>query len=172
MNNLNVNDDKPIDATRWDVPAGSSLTMEVMLFYAQRAAEAKAEIDQLGAETSQRQDKMRLINDIIAEINMLTDEKYNLDISKNVELQEKLRVAQELGVHLTADKLKFNSEERSRLIENLHLQADSWDKENKNQTQKMEIFIKELDRLMMLLKETQKCEERSKRGAITGIKGG
>jgi hypothetical protein len=173
MNNLTISDEAPtVSEVEVSLDAMDlAITPEVMAFYAKRAADAKEEIDKLAAETSQRQDKMRFLNDLIAEINSLTDEKQCLDISKHLELQEKLRIAQELGVKITGGKLKFDSIERSRLVENLHLQGDNWDKENKTQTQKMDIYIKELDRVMMLLKEVQKYENQSKRGALSGIKG-
>jgi hypothetical protein len=149
-----------------------ALTPQVMAFYATRAADTKTKIDQLGAEISQRQDKMRFINDLIADINTLTDSKKCLDLSKHPEIQEKLRVAKEMGININVDKVKFNSEERDGLIQNLHLKGKNWDDENKTQTQKMDIYIKELDRVMMLLKEFQKSESQSKRGALAGIKGG
>lgn len=175
MNNLNIKEELSMGADLRVYSKGledKAVTPEVMAFYALRAAEMKGEIDKLAAETSQRQDKMRLINDIIAEINSLTDEKHCLDISKHPGLQEKLRVAKELGVTLNVEKMKFDSVERDRLIQNLHLKGDNWDKENKHQTQKMEIYIKELDRVMLLLKDAQKNEDRSKRGATAGVKGG
>lgn len=147
-----------------------ALTPQVMAFYATRAADTKTKIDQLGAEISQRQDKMRFINDLIADINAATDSKKCLDLSK--EIQEKLRLAKEMGININVNKVKFNSEERDGLIQNLHLKGKNWDDENKTQTQKMDIYIKELDRVMMLLKEFQKSESQSKRGALAGIKGG
>jgi hypothetical protein len=153
-------------------PLDVAITPEVMAFYALRATNMKTKIDRLGAETSQRQDKMRLINDLIASINNLTDEKNGLDITKHPDLLSKLQVAKDLGVEINLDKLKLDSVGRDRLVENLHRKGDNWDKENKNQTQQMEIYVKELDRIMMLLKEVQKNENQAKRGATAGIKGG
>ena len=75
---------------------------------------------------------MRLINDIIAELNNLTDEKNGLDISQNAELLEKLQLARELGVKIKEGQLKFNAIERDRLIENLHLAGSNWDKKIKS----------------------------------------
>lgn len=150
-----------------------SIAHELMNFYIHRAGEVKSKADQLGAEIQQRQDKMRLINDIIAEINNLTDEKNSLtlDIAQNAELLEKLQVAKNLGVNIKEGQLKFDALARDRLIENLHLSGDNWDKENRNQTQKMEILVKELDRLIMLIKDIDKKEEQSKRPILAGIKG-
>ena len=175
MNNLDIKDELSMGADlkvyMKDIE-NKAVTPEVMAFYALRAGEMKEKIDELAAQTSQRQDRMRLINDIIADINSLTDDKQCLDITNHPKLQEKLRVAKELGVNINIEKVKFDNLSRDRLVQNLHLTADNWDKENKSQTQKMEIYIKELDRVMLLLKEAQKNENQAKRGATAGIKGG
>lgn len=150
----------------------TAITPEVHAFYIARATTMKEKIDHLGAETSQRQQRMSLLNGLIAEINNLTDKNNHVDISENFQVQEQLRVARELGVKIIENKVKFDAVERDRLIENLHLALDGWDKENRNQTQQMEIYIKELDRVMMFLKEVQKGEHQARRSAIAGIKGG
>ncbi len=174
MNNLSINEELSMGGDLKVYAKGledKAVTPEVMAFYALRAGEMKQQIDKLAAETSLRQDRMRLINEIIAEINTLTDKNQSLDITKHLELQEKLRMAQQLGVKINITEFKFDAGSRDRLVQNLHLAADNWDKENKSQTQKMEIYIKELDRVMLLLKEAQKNENQAKRGATSGIKG-
>jgi len=152
--------------------SGISLTDEMRKFYAFHAEQMKGKIDAHAAEVHQRQDKMRLINDIIAEINNLTNESNGLDISQNTDLLEKLQIAKDLGVKIKENQTSFNAVERDRLIENLHLAGDSWDKENRHQTQKMEIVVKELDRLMMILKDVDRKEEQAKRPMLAGIRGG
>ncbi len=125
----------------------------------------------MAAEVSQRQDKLHFLNDLITEINSLTGEDNGLDITDNEELQKKMAAARELGVKIP-DQMKFNPKQRDRLVENLHLSADHWDKDNKKQTQKMEILIKDLDRTLMLLKEVQKAEKQPKQAMTSGMKGG
>jgi hypothetical protein len=169
---LNVEGNTPPSTVWKPRHFGNSISAEMRKFYALQAVDTKHKIDHLGAEINQRQDKMRLINDIISEINSLTDEKNGLDISQNVKLLEKLLVAKELGVHMKDGQFKFNAIERDRLIENLHLSADSWDKENRHQTQKMEIHVKELDRLMMLLKDVDRKEDQALRPMVSGIRAG
>jgi hypothetical protein len=159
-------------ASLWNnTPSRSSVTQEMKTFYALQATHLESKAKILAAEIRQRQDKMRLINEIVAEINNLTDEKNSLDISENVELLEKLEIAKELGVKIKDGQTKFNALERDRLIENLHLTADNWDKENRHQTQKMEIVIKELDRLMMILKDVDRKEDQAKRPMVAGMRG-
>ena len=150
----------------------TAITPEVFKLYAQRANETKEKIDRLAAEIHQRQDKMRLINDLICDINNLTDDKHELNLSQNLDLQEKLRIAKELGANINAEKLTYSPVERDRLLQNLNLKAEEWDKTNRTETQKMEIHVKELDRIMMLIKEVQKGEDRPKRSATAGMKGG
>lgn len=151
----------------------SSITGNVMRFYASVATSMKDKIDNLGAEVSMRHDQMRLINEIIAEINDLTDEKNSFQISteKTPELIKKLQVAKELGVKVKDGQFKFNAIERDRLLENLHISLENWDKQNRFQTQKMEIHVKELDRLMLLLKDVERKEDQAKRSMLAGIKG-
>ncbi len=173
LNSVKLEELEKVDPLFWNLHQfDPALTPEMLRFYALQATYMKDKIDLLAAEINQRQDKMRLINDIIAEINNLTDEKNGLDISQNAELLEKLQLARELGVKIKDGQLKFNPIERDRLLENLHLSGDSWDKENRNQTQKMEIHVKEMDRIMMMLKDIDKKEDQAKRPMLAGIRGG
>lgn len=161
-------------ATRWETHGilSTSVSSEVIKLYALHATNTKKNIDELAAEVSKRQDQLRFLNELITEINSLTDENNGLDITDNPALQEKLAVAKELGIKIPEKQMKFNPTQRDRLVENLHLTADNWDKDNKKQTQKMEIFIKDLDRVLMLLKEVQKAEKQPKQAMISGMKGG
>jgi chromosome segregation ATPase len=170
MNNNDIAPAGTISKTAGFIEMGGAITPEALLYYAQRASEMKTEIDKLGAEVSQRQDKLRMINDLIADINNATDATQCLDLTQHPEILEKIRVAEQLGVKIIVAKLHYSSMERDRLIGNLHLCGDNWDKLNKNITQKMEIRIKELDRIMMLLKDIQKNEKQAVQGALSGIR--
>lgn len=157
-----------------EAPPGQKgpFAVQLMHFYIDKAASVKSNADQLGAEIQQRQDKMKLINEVIAHINHLTDDSNNsLNIAEQAELLEKLAIARELGIKIK-EGTKFSGSERDRLIENLHLAADNWDKENKSLTQKMEIHIKHLDRILMLIKDTDRKHDQVARSSIAGIKGG
>ncbi len=150
----------------------TAVTSHIKMFYLQQAAEGKHKIDLLAADIKQRQDKMHLINDIIMEINSLTDEKNGLDISQKPDLLKKIQEAQKLGVTLIKDgQVKFNGTDRNRLVENLHTKRDMLDKDNRYQTQQMEIHVKALDRLMVLLKDVDRKEEQAKRSMLSGLKG-
>lgn len=154
-----------------DNDMSTALTTEMIKLYAHKASEIKGKIDVIGAEVSQRHEKMRAVNDLIIAINNVTDDENGIDITDNEEVLEKMRIVKELGVKIPERQLQFNSLQRDRLIENLHLTADSWDKENKTQTQKMEICMREVDRYMMILKEISKDEKQIKQGMTKGISG-
>lgn len=150
----------------------TSVTDQVRKLYIFRAETMKNSIDTHAAEVQQRQDKMRLINEVICEINHLTDANNSVEMKESAKLLENIEILKELGVKLKENQTTFCAIERDRLIENLHLAADNWDKENRHQTQKMEIIIKELDRLLMILKDVDKKEDQAKRPIIAGMKGG
>jgi hypothetical protein len=116
---------------------------------------------------------MRFINEIICEINALTDDKSGLSIAGKDDLIKKLGLAtQELGVKIPEGKLEFTPLEFTRLMQNLNLSADGWDKENKTYMQKIEIQNKIIDRLMMILKGIEKAEHQAISTAGRAIRGG
>lgn len=153
-------------------PSSTAVTHEMRKFYASQAEKRKRDVDALAAEVHQRQDKMRLVNDIIAKINTLTKEDNSVDITQDPELVQLLQLARDNGVQIKEQQTSFNGLERDRLIENLHLAADSWDKENRSNTHRMEVIIKELDRLMMILKDIDRKENQAKHPMLAGIRGG
>ncbi len=148
-----------------------SVSAEMRRFYASIAVQRKEKADFLAAQVHQRQDRMQFINEIIGEINCLTDIDNHLDLSKNVDILDKLEIARQLGVKIKEGQTAFTGLERDRLIENLHLAADKWDKDNRQDSHKMEKYLKELDLLMMMLKDTDRKEEQAKKPSLAGIRG-
>lgn len=169
---------------------------EAVLLYIGHAAQAKDKARDLGATVEHQQEKMRLINEIISEINNCTDEKDNsLNLNDRPHLQELLETARQLGVKLPEDIQKtlekrketcelgkelskeeqfkdLNSLQRDRLLENLRMAGDNWDKDNRIKIQKLDIMLKELDRLLMLVKEAFKNSSNISRATNAGMKGG
>lgn len=74
-------------------------------------------------ELKNRQDQVSFLHKLIKKINTAT-EKEEFDCSKDPELQEMLQKAKEYGVDFKEGKLKFNKDERERLIENIRMSAD------------------------------------------------
>ncbi|WP_068466575.1 hypothetical protein [Candidatus Protochlamydia phocaeensis] len=175
-----IEDDLAIRLPTHDI-LSTPVLIEAVKFYAYHGKEIKNKIDQIAAEVTQRQEKMKFLHEIVQELNSSIDGSDKLDIGKNEQLKEKLRIAKEMGVNIPLDskssdtnvivKTSFSSTERDRLLENLHLTADTWDKENKQQTQKMQIYIQESDRYLMLANQVLKYEDKPKRSALSGIKG-
>lgn len=147
-------------------PAFTPRTLEV---YMARYALVKDQIDQLGAEVYQRQEKMRLIKNIISEINKSTDDKNNLDLTNNPDLQEKLRLAKELGVVIIEGE-KFDPIKRDRLLDNLQRAIEGWAMDNQDQTQKMELLTRELDRYIQMGLDIQRNEKKTAAQTLANIK--
>lgn len=171
---------------------------EALWVYMNRATKLNTEADTLGKTIEGQRDNQRFINEIISELNSCTDEKDNsldlLDLMDRPKFRELLEKSEQLGITLPAalqkkvdklnqahqtgvqlkekDHLKLDSFQRERLLENLHLAFDNWEKDNKVNIQKMEIFLKQLDRLLLLAKEAQKAENNVSRATNAGMKGG
>jgi hypothetical protein len=133
--------------------------------YTHQTAILKDKIDGMALEISQRQDRVKLIHEILQSINKLSDEN-GLDISKQPELTAKLKVAKELGIDLDEGKKKFTTQERDFLKESLHMAAEDFNNENRVQTQKMQVLIQESDRWLMLANSMIKTDERVKKRII------
>ncbi len=154
--------------------------IDAVKFYAHHGKEVKKKIDALAVEIKDKHEKVKNTHDIIQQLNNLaTDDGTTLDISGNQDLMNKLQLAKDHGVNIPMDpingediKTKYTAPERDRLIENLHLSSDEWDKENKNHSQKMQVHIQESDRYLMLANQVLKYEDRPKRSMIQGMKGG
>ncbi len=144
------------------------------LLYMRQAEELNAKAQVLGATIKEQQEHISFINDIISEMNNCTDQKTNgLNLANHQNLQEMLEKARQLGVKLPEkEKLEFDSLERDRLLENLHLAVDNWTKDNRNKVQTLEIYLKALDRILMLAKEAAKNNRTIGSAANAGMKGG
>lgn len=150
--------------------------IDAIKFYAHHGALVKNKVDALAVEIKDKSERMRNVHAIIQEINNLsTDDGTNLNISGNQALLDKLNLAKQHGIQLpmNADNLKteFTPAQRDRLIENLHLSADEWDKDIKSHSQKMQVHMQESDRYLMMANQIQKAEERPKKAMIQGIRG-
>jgi hypothetical protein len=151
------------------------LTHEMQMVYMQKADETKVKIDDLAAQITVRKGRMSTINEIIAAINSATSEENTLDLTNQDELKTKLkRAKEEFGVDipkLDDNKVTYSSLEKDRLLQNLELVCDSWDKENHPQLSKMEVYQKELDRIMNMLTSTRKEESQAGTQILRNIKG-
>jgi len=155
--------------------------VEAVKFYAIHGNRIKNEMNQIGAESHHRQDKVKFLNGLMQDITDLIDTKETLDISKNLALQDKLNQARSLGVRVPMDpkstdekpliKTNLTVSERDKLVKSIEISIDEMDKDGKIQMQKMQVLIQESDRYLALAHTTLKDEKESKRNNTAGMKG-
>jgi hypothetical protein len=87
------------------------------------------------AELKDRQEKVRVLHQLLRSINTATDDKGKLDCSNNNEIKDLLKKAKALGVDIKDGKFKYSKEERDRLVENIRIAADDFNVENDMQLQ-------------------------------------
>ncbi|MCE2983609.1 MAG: hypothetical protein LW832_08595 [Parachlamydia sp.] len=173
-----IEEELAIRLPRHDI-LSTPVTLDAAKYYAQQGVEAKNKIDQLAAEVNQQQEKIKLAYEIIQELNNLVGDDGSLDLSLHPALQEKLLVAKQMGINIPMDptsteenplaKTKFKNEERERLLQNINLSTDEWDKEVKKLQQKMQIHLDESNRYMTMVMQCMKNEDKAKRACIQGI---
>jgi len=103
--------------------SGMSMESMVLLINAERLRFLENKITKEFKELKERQDKVAFLNSLNKKINSATV-KDELDITSEEELKTMLEKAKEYGVDVKDGKLKFNKEERDRLIENIRLTVD------------------------------------------------
>lgn len=125
-------------------PAGegpdiNSMTLEtlVMLINTERLKYLQETTDKELNELKDRQQDVRTLHKVMKAINGATDEKGNLDISKNQDLQKLMKEAKDLGIDIKDGKNKYNKEERDRLVENLKMGVEDLNVQNEMQLQKV-----------------------------------
>jgi hypothetical protein len=146
-----------------------SITERLMGFYLKKGSEVKANIDQLGAKVNQQCDHVKLINDVLSDIEDFMNYKDTLDLTSKQELQEKLRVIKDCGAKVP-DKLQLTPQDQERLIKTLNRKVEEMLRMNTKYSQEMDFLIKELDRLLMLLHEAEKTEGRAIKASAAAVK--
>lgn len=86
-------------------------------------------------ELKNRQEKVRVLHQLMRSINTATDDKGKLDCSNNQEIKDLLEKASDLGIVTKKGKFKFSKEERDRLIENIRMAVDDYNVESDMQLQ-------------------------------------
>lgn len=163
-----------------------SMTSLFFRLYRHKSTELKGKVDGLSAEVKQRQRNITQVNNLIQELNSLTDAKTNsLNISNRLDLQQQLeetrqsckeffdqedmKIPEQLKL---LNQVKFENTERVRLTEMLHLQASTWDKKNAQQMQQINVYVSHLDRLFTMMTHIQKNEVSIGKAAGQATKGG
>ena len=152
-----------------DSPKAKGVTENSLLIFTKQSGRLKEEVAQKGAEISQRQEKIKFIHSILQAINKLADEN-GLDISNDAELQEKLKVAKEIGVDFDDTALKFSVVERDFLKESLLLTEEELANENKGEMQQMQKLIQTADHWLTMANLLLKNREKSVKSLIDKIR--
>lgn len=100
-----------------------SMESMVLLINTERLHFLENKITNEFKELKQRQDKVSFLNSLNKKINTATV-KDELDCTNDADLKAMFEKAKEYGVEIKDGKLKFNKEERDRLIENIRLTID------------------------------------------------
>lgn len=154
-----------------DQTKSQTITPQMMAFYAKQYDKSKVQVDQNAAEMQLLQDKIRLLSDLITDVNNLTDKTtHGLDLTNHPEVQEKIRVAKELGVKIKDDLLNLDADDRHLLLDHLNLKADEWNFDINTKTQTLNALQKHLERILILMNEVRKGQDRQVKAATSGIK--
>ena len=155
------------------------VTLDAARYYVQQGLAMKNKIDLLAAEVKQGQQKINFAYGIVQDINNIIAEDGSLDLSKHPELRDKLLVAKQMGINIpmhsssTEDnpvcKTTFTNDERERLVQNINLSTSTWEMDNKQNTQKMQIYLDESNRYLTMVMQCMKYEDKPKRASIQGM---
>lgn len=148
----------------------TSLIETAMAFYHHQLTTAREKVDHLAAEVYQVQDQIHFLNSLIADLNNETDKTtHGIDLTHHPEIVDKLRIAKELGVKIKGDQLSFDPEDRQILFDHLRMRQDEFDFDIKRKTQILDAHHKHLDRVILLMNEFRKCDDRMKKTMAANI---
>jgi len=119
-----------------DTQESSSLSLEalVLLINTERLRTLEHKITNEFIELKKRQDQVSFLHKLIKAVNTATKND-EFDCTNEPELKNLLSKAHEYGVEIKTDKLKYNKDERERLIENIKMTADDFNVLNDMQLQ-------------------------------------
>lgn len=171
-NKVNVVDEVKVDKKDLKGPNDLTLQQEAFLLHLMRVKQLKKELEKEAAELKTRQQTIKALHEIMQEINNYIDSSGGLDITKNDDLQKKIKhAAEKFGVKLPTDKVKFDSHETKRLLDNLHYSVEDMEKEDNIQMRKIQSLYTESEQSIMIAKNTMQSIDKPIRAMIAGIKG-
>jgi len=148
-----------------------SLESLVMLINTERLKSIEEKSHDELLELKTRQEKVRKLHNLSKAINKNTNEKGELDISKDLELQQMLKDAEELGIEVKEGKLKFKKEERDRLVENIRMTTEDYNTLNEMQLQTLSRLNSERYESYQLARLTMKTHDDTMKKIAGGIVG-
>lgn len=152
-------------------PKDLTVQQEAFMLHIMHVRALKEKVNNEIASLRERQEKIKYIHEVMQDINNAMDDKGNLDITNNPELQQKFKDLQELGVKVP-DKLVFNVAESKRIQENLQYKADDLGNEDSTQMRKIQNYYTESEQSIMIAKQAMSSMDKPIRSMIGGVKGG
>lgn len=116
-------------------PKALSLEALVLLLTTDRLHKLENDSKTQMEDLRTRQQKVSFLHKMMKTINAGTDTQGEFDITPYPDLKEMLQKAKEIGVELDEEKLKYSSQERERLLENLRMTVEDLNVQNEMQLQ-------------------------------------
>lgn len=116
-------------------PQNMSLETLVLLVNVDRLKFLREKTHSEFTELKKRQGEVRTLHSLLKNINKLVNSSGELDATNSEELKKLLKEAKDLGVETKDGQLKFNKEEKDRLVENIRMTIDDMNVLNDMQLQ-------------------------------------
>jgi hypothetical protein len=116
-------------------PKELSLEALLLLLTTERLHKLERDSKNELTELKKRQQQVSFLHKLSKALNTATSTKGELDLSKNQELKDMFAEAKELGVDIDEKKMKYNKDERDRLMDNIRMTIDDLNVQNDMQLQ-------------------------------------
>jgi hypothetical protein len=117
------------------IPTGISLETLVLLVNTERLKSVHNKTETEFKELKTRQEHVSKLHKLLKKINAETTSTGEFDCTSHAEIKKLISEAKDLGVDLKTDKLKYNKDERDRLVENIRMTIDDFNVKNDMQLQ-------------------------------------
>ena len=119
------------------VPPKVSYSLETLtyLICKQRVNDLENKMRSEFKDLKTRQSQVKFLHQLLKGINLSTDNKGNFDCTGNEDLLKMFGEAKEMGIEVDQGKLKYNREERERLVDNIRMTCDDLNIQNEMQLQ-------------------------------------
>lgn len=114
-----------------------SLEALILLINTERLNTLEKNIRNEFSELKPRQDQVAFLHKLLKAVNSSTSDKGSFDWTKNEDLQQLLDEARQMGVDIPDGKVKFNHDERERLIDNVKMTVQDLNVQNDMQLQQI-----------------------------------
>lgn len=120
---------------------------------------------------NERRSQVTALHKLLKSLNSLTNDKGEVDLSKNPEVKEMLQKAKDLGLEIPAIKDKYTKDERTRLVENLRTTCDDLNVQNDMQVQTISRITNERHEAFQMMRGILKPGHEDKINKARAIRG-